>query len=336
MFAKTRRTALAAALLLAFATAAQAEILYTVTDLGANLSTHGINNLGHVSGWSTAGQGFFWDGAMHFFAATTVGRPNDLGQVAIYGGYWDGSVHNISGFNGGDINNSGLLAGTSNADVAVYDLGTGLMTNLGRLPGDTVAYAYAINASGQVAGWSLQASTGVTRGFVHTPGSGMLDLGFLPGGNYTYPRDMNDSGQVVGYARRADNSVCAFSYSAGSGITELPTLTGYELMSEAHGIDSAGQIVGSAQTSSGDRAAFLYSGGTMTNLNDLIDPSLRVNLTYGRGINDNGQIAAIGLVGTVQHGYLLTPISVPEPSTMVLLAGGFAALAIYALRKRRG
>jgi probable HAF family extracellular repeat protein len=58
------------------------------------------------------------------------------------------------------------------ASYAVEDLGV--------LPGDTSSVAWAINANGDVVGWSMGPNG--TRGFVYTTAGGMVPLPGLPNG----------------------------------------------------------------------------------------------------------------------------------------------------------
>ena len=71
----------------------------------------------------------------------------------------------------------------------------------------------------------------------------------------------------------------------------------------------------------------------MTDLNNLIAPSSGWTLTDATAINDNGWIVCDGTNG---HTFLLTPVPVPEPSTLVLLAIGALGFLAFAWRRQRG
>ncbi|MBB4842499.1 putative HAF family extracellular repeat protein [Paucibacter oligotrophus] len=85
----------------------------------------------------------------------------------------------------------------------------------------------------------------VAAGWLHPaqaqPRYSLTPLGEL-GGGYVQAQGLNDAGQVVGIARLASGDYRAFSYTALSGISELPTLAGQE--SGALGIASNGLVTG--------------------------------------------------------------------------------------------
>jgi probable HAF family extracellular repeat protein len=80
-----------------------------------------------------------------------------------------------------------------------------------------------------------------------------------------------------------------------------------------------GQVVGTSyRPGNALQDAFHNSpGGGMVDLNTLVDPQLRLQLTYANALNDAGQITGGG-----QHAFLLTPT--PEPGVLPLI--GLAAL----------
>src|SRR5580704_4030450 len=86
------------------------------------------------------------------------------------------------------------------------------VTDLGTL-GGAGSYAYGINASGQVVGYSH--ITGNSNAFYQAflfSGGAMSDLGTF-GGHDSYATGINATGQVVGYAQTTGNAQHAFLYS---------------------------------------------------------------------------------------------------------------------------
>jgi len=97
-------------------------------------------------------------------------------------------------------------------------------------------------------------------------------------------------------------------------MTDLGVFAG-DPCSVAYVINSAGQIVGTSDDCSGNNAhAILWENGSMADLNALIPVGSDVQLTVGLGINEQGQIAAQGLLpnGDI-HAFLLTPCDEKHP-----------------------
>jgi probable HAF family extracellular repeat protein len=78
----------------------------------------------------------------------------------------------------------------------------GGMVDLGTLVDGTFNQAYAVNASGQVVGFS-ETMEGQTHAFAWTQAFGIVDLGTLVGGTFSQAQAVNDSGQVVGHSGTA-------------------------------------------------------------------------------------------------------------------------------------
>jgi len=160
----------------------------------------------------------------------------------------------------------------------------------------------------------------------------MADLGSIDGWTNSDAGSINDIGQVVGmaYTSQASTKSQGFLYSGGT-ITYLGSLPGYT-NSYGRDINNMGQVVGNVTNAENSlERAILYENGTMTDLNTLIDPTLKWNLKIAYAINDSGQIVGYGSNGSQNHAFLLTPV--PEPSTFILLGIGFISLMLYTRRK---
>ncbi len=178
------------------------------------------------------------------------------------------------------------------------------ITDLGTLPHIVPSsYASAINASGQIVGWS--STPNGERAFLYANGV-MTELGVLTSDNFgaSAATGINASGQIVGWASADHFGSRAFLYANGV-MTDLGPLTIVDGKSdhiEAYGINDSGQIVGAARMQpldpndpnwgGGSRGlAFLYANGAMTALNPL--PGF--GHTYAYAINANRQI--VGALG---------------------------------------
>ena len=142
------------------------------------------------------------------------------------------------------------------------------ITHLGGLRGYFLCEGLAINAGGQVTGFT-SATSGVTsrQPFLYSGGV-MKGLGILPGYNTSSGTAINSSGQVAGYAGAPSGVQHALLYSGGT-ITDIGILPGFT-SGAATGISDSGQIAGYAYNGSSDQMqgehAFLYNGGAMTDM----------------------------------------------------------------------
>ncbi len=353
----TLRIALAVTVLAAALCSPAAAAAYTVTDLGQG-QAYGINSSGEVVGTF----GLYNGGVTTPLGGTAYGI-NDSGQVVgTFGLYSGGATIGLAG-TGYAINNAGYVVGQNSGQgqAYVYNINDRRTYGLGTLGGAT-SCAYGINSAGQVVGGSLPANSGgypnlpnpftctTTTYRGHIIGSTMTNLltyTSLPSFDYQYwpsqAQGINNAGTIVGYMY--DSNFIAFQYSNGA-LTVLGTLAGLNPpegapvwcgYSYAEAINNAGQIVGASTPGSSEQAyfgplhAFIYDNGVMTDLNNLIDPTLGWTLEYAQAINDNGQIVGYGIGPDGNtDAFLLTPT--PEPATMSLLAVGLAALVA---RRRR-
>ncbi|SEG21849.1 PEP-CTERM protein-sorting domain-containing protein [Nitrosospira multiformis ATCC 25196] len=216
---------------------------------------------------------------------------NDAGQVA--GGSWTGE--------GGS--NHAFITGPNGVGTIDLDLF-----------GGNHSRAIGINNTAQVAVEAEMADYS-TRAFITGPnGVGMTDLGTL-GGASSFVSGINDSGQVVGHSETAAGSRHAFITGPdGQDMIDLGTLGGS--FSSAADINEAEQVVGSSETAAGSEHAFITGphGTGMMDLNALVHLPEGVILTTATGINNVGQVIAIG--------------TVPEPSSYALMLAGLALVGI--------
>jgi probable HAF family extracellular repeat protein len=271
--------------------ASSAEELYRVTDLGTlggqYSSARALNASGQVTGFSLTGDErdgfvpFLWSG----------GTMRRLGTEADTFDFGFGS--------GVAINNAGQVAGnfedeTGDESFAFRSVGTTIQ-DLGTLGGFRVA-AQAINASGQVAGFSTKAN--FQRRAFFWNGSTMKDLGTL-GGTESAATDINNAGQVTGFATTAGSLTHAFLWN-GTTLKDLGTLGG--TYSSGSAINSSGHVVGkSLLASSPFEHAFLWNGAKMIDLG-----TLGGDTSFAVAINTAGQVTGSAAVASQRmHAFLL-------------------------------
>jgi probable HAF family extracellular repeat protein len=329
---------------IAVQTAAHAEFLFTVTDLGTlggnSSSAADVNNDGQVVGASTTPYGT-WRGFLY-----SNGTMIDLGTLG--GDYSDATA----------INDRGQIVGQStlpSGDSRAFLHDSGVMHDLGTLGGRNSG-ATDINNLGQVVGWSLSATS--SHAFVYVDG-GMYDLGALSASDISRATAINDSSIIVGTSQSllGEAPINGFVFYNGA-IHNLSSIGGPQLFGSnviIASINNSNQIVGgeTASLSYTPFAGFLTVGGHTTLLTiPTSDPSpyvfapAKIN-NYGlavphrthlywngnyaeleplvdlanspfvtleaKSISDNGYIAGTGTTRDgASHAFLLTPIA-PAP-----------------------
>jgi probable HAF family extracellular repeat protein len=266
---------------------ALAQTQFAITDLGANVVPHGINDLGQIAG------SFSTPSGVHPFLYSN-GIFNDLGTL---GGTGAGAMQINSH---GQIVGYSMLVGDSSEHAFVYSLGA--MTDLGTISGD-YSFAFDIGENGNVVGQAsampaLPGQVTVNHAFLYSSGQ-MQDLGSLvpPGklgfstGNST-AIGINQLGQIAGYSTAPSGGQHAFLYSNGN-MQDLSGPTGY-VNSYAFGINNGGEIVAEALVNSaaGNNSLqlFSYRNGMMTILNSQPTSDPALVLANAGAINDDGQI----------------------------------------------
>jgi probable HAF family extracellular repeat protein len=324
---------LVATILLAGPVAAVAE-KYTVTKLGTLGGTNSgigpfsyglsINASGQVTGYSISNE---VGNQIHAFvtdAATNV--MTDLGAL---GGAYNSSYG--TGINAGgqvtgfsvtnDFNNPTHAFVTSAATNAMTDLGTLACGTQNYCNGSS--YGYAINASGQVTGYSSIATSVFTyHAFITKAATNaMTDLGAL-GGAESEGYGINVSGQVTGWAAIGSGYGHAFiTNAATNAMIDLGTLGGTN--SVGYGINASGQVAGYSYIA-GNAAQHAFVTKAATNvLADL--GTLGGTNSQGLGINSSGQVVGWADTSTnAGHGFLYRNGHMTDLNS--LISNGDAAL----------
>lgn len=331
-------------------------VQYTVTDLGRGFSPMDINNAGLLAGTyrdppnSSTGYAATWDGG----AVTNLGKPINsnypsyasrinengraVGKLNLSSYLWTESgptlLTNLANkeSEAGSINIHDKIAGWSrdsdnNPRGCVWE--NNVITDLGVLTGDVYSYAYDINDSGQVVGFSNNGGFG--RAVIWN-NNVISALPMLTDWLGTQASKINANGWVIGYGVTPEASYRAVLWN-GAGMQNLGLLDGART-SYANGINNTGQVVGKGYYQSlGEYRPFIWDQASgMVDLNTLIPSNSGWVLNSAEDINDGGLIVGKGRIGSVSHYFLLTPV--PEPSSLIALGSGCLACIGGLMRKR--
>ena len=344
---------------------AQAQVTYTLTNLGTlggsdNAGSSvpysyaaAINNAGQIVGSSYTPahvqHAFLYQNGTMTDLATTYGagfiQAEDINNSSqIVGGnsvLISGGVRSTTtAFYPNAINDSGFMAG---ADTAFPNHAATFSNGSVTVFGTTQSVANGVNSAGTVVGYAANASNQF-RAYSYAGGT-MTMLGTL-GGNSSIAFDINDSNQIVGNAKNSAGFNHAFLYQNGV-MTDLSTLDGLpNTQSSASAINASGRIVGYSNIGITAQHAFLYENGVMLDLNTLIGGSALSaagfqSLTFALDINDNNQIVGygrpIGGDSSTQQAFLITVSgsAIPEPAACAALSGlGILAFGAWFRRRR--
>jgi uncharacterized membrane protein len=290
------RLILAALSLLPFAAGAT-YVFNTINYPGAVLTdVRGINNSGQIVGYASL------DGVNSFSFSYQGGVFTVLPAPPVF----EASAHGV--------NDAGVIVG-SLADPAGTETGTAFIFNAGTYalfsrPAWPATFARAISNTNLVIGYSFDDATSNSVGFIYDPfASSFTDIS-IPGSFLTIAQSMNTAGQVVGSAVLPGGARGWLRESSGAltlfQIGSLPT--------RARGINDMGVITGfiTVGASPGTNQGFV---GTSAGFETLMVPGS--DHTFGESINNAGQVAGLFETsgGTVTHGFIATPASMPTGTT---------------------
>lgn len=228
-----------------------------------------------------------------------------------------GGVGNFSEAKG--INDSGVIVGetvnAAHSETVACVWQNGVQSSLPNFVGSTVtadtSCANAINDSGQIVGYG-SAADGMTLAALWQNGT-LTDLGVLPGNVGSIANAINNHGEVVGTCSELIYSSQAFYWVEGT-MAGLPGLFNGG-SSAANDVNESGVIVGNATVGAGANSAehaVMWQNGAIVDLNSLLPTNSNWVLTDARSVNDDGQIAGVGLYNGVLTAYELTLGSAAE------------------------
>jgi probable HAF family extracellular repeat protein len=170
------------------------------------------------------------------------------------------------------------LVGSTFAPVQIFaDSPAYTVADLGTL-GGCLSVAKAVNNSGDIVGYSLNATEPMERPFIYRNGA-MTAIS----NSYGWGTGINDAGQATGFVSLPGHpNVDAFLYQGGV-LTDLGGLPGYsnQPYSAGYAINSAGTIVGDSKAQ-----GMIYANGQMSGFS-------RQNARIAYGINDSGTIVGM-------------------------------------------
>jgi len=225
---------------------------------------YGINDLGEVVGVADNGSathGFLWRN----------GTYTDLGSLAGSGG---ASIAYV-------INNSTVIAGSSNGGYLSFVWQNGVMTQLPFPPGIASTSVFDINNLGDIVGAS--ASFFQEHAILWRAGEA-IDLGTWPGGDRSFAWGINDSGTIVGEGNVPDGFWRALMWTVedGTGNT-IPSAT---LSATPTKIRVGGSVSVTASFADPDNGPWSYT------------------LNWGDGNSTTGDVAIAGkILGINPHVY---------------------------------
>ena len=144
------------------------------------------------------------------------------------------------------LNDRGDVVGAANGGAglrAVVWRGGGPALQLGALPGRATSEAIAVNARGDIVGYSSDA-TGARRATLWSTGGAIVDLGALPGGEFSQALGINNAGHIVGTSMSSLGSRACL-WTPRDGLQDLNALVApsSSVLTHATGINRAGVIV---------------------------------------------------------------------------------------------
>ena len=165
---------------------------------------------------------------------------------------------------------------------------TYVITDLGTL-GTNAAFATGVNASGQVAGYSM-GGTNAAQAWRYTAGVGLVDLGSF-GGADSRALGINDAAQVTGYSTDTNGAAHGFVFSGGA-LTDIGGFADGAEVFPQH-INRAGQVAGFSSVTNNEFPFLFTAPNTFSNLGTIATATLPATAA-AYGVNDFGRVVGLG------------------------------------------
>jgi len=258
--------------------------------------------------------GFVWDPLTGMRPLPTLGGTNgfatgtnNLGQTV---GWAETKIHDPSC----------IMPQVLQFLPTVWGPGPGQVTPLPLISGDSSGAATAINDRGQIVGISGAcgfAVGGPTGNHAVIWDNGVATVIVNPNGApyWNTPMMINERGDVVGFmgfpGDVAGNFTPPFLWTRTGGTIFIPLLAG-DIAGVATSINERLQVVGYSNDADGNFHPWILLNGTLSNLNDLIEPNpeLTAPIQLLFDINDRGEIT--GTTVSAQA-VIVTPIAAGGP-----------------------
>jgi hypothetical protein len=287
----------------------------------------GINNRGLITGYFGSGaaghpnQGYttappytaFTNENFPLSVQTQVTGLNNIGTTV---GFWSNSNLGVGmDSNFGFVNVGGTFTNVNNPGTATTP--------------PVFNQLLGVNDSNLAVGFYTDAA-GVTHGYTYTIAtktfSANIDDPNATGGNTTAAA-INNAGEIAGFYMDAAGNFHGFLENAGI-FTTLDAAGAKD--TSLLGLNNMGEAVGFDIDSTGLMHGLICSTASLT-CTQVDDPN-GVGTTTFNGVNDKGQVVGFYVDG---QGNTIGLVAAPEPSSLLLLATGLAALGVVH-RKVRG
>lgn len=188
--------------------------------------------------------------------------------------------------------------------------------------GSASSMGLGVNSFGDVVG---QRQVGASyEAYIADGGNfGITPLGGL-GGSESIAFAINDAGYIVGSAvSSVTNTKHAVAWTNG-------VVFDYGVTSELYDVNNLGRAVGYYSDKAGNMSAVItgLQPGLVSLADLLSDMGPFSSLNVAQGINDRGDVVGMGrLQNGSYHGFLITGITIPEPTTLHLFIAGLLGYA---------